>query len=405
MNVRFIAPDPRERARPILDQVLAVGTEQIAIACAFLTDGGVEFLRHHIDRLLLPSSFVVVAWKEPTTLETLNALHDLIPGKLYVHLGMLTPVEQNLGAGLMHSKVFYARGGNRCSLWTGSHNLTASAMQGANREAAVLIEGTKDESVFVDALDHLNQCRAEALLFDPLNPPPSLQPEQTLVIHAECHAVIPPLPCFVHLRPDDTDYDKAMRPPGAVCLYLYEPTSLQLGRTRPSPTAVYSGKITALNFTENHPQHAGIPADWNAANCVIEIKRGIPHLIDSRPHSKTPSQGIFRIEAQENINTVWLTKSPSPKLERVVGRRSVSEIDAEYRQFFTNASISGPSLLHQEFDNLRTTIRMPRKEVGSFEYPDLQTKLGMGANDVLLIDEAIERNDKFSFIYRAKFRT
>jgi hypothetical protein len=234
--------------------VLAAGTEQITIACAFLTGGGVELLKRHVDRLRLPASFVVVAWGLPTTLETLNELYALIPGKVYVHLGLLTPVERGLGPGLMHSKVFFAKAGNQCRLWTGSHNLTASAMQGANREAAVLIEGAFEEPLFADALAHLNQCREEAMQFDPLNPPPPQIPEQTLVIHAECHAALKATPWYVHLRPANTDYDKEMRPPGAVCLYLYKPGSLQVGRSRPTPTAVYSGTLTALNFTENHPQ-------------------------------------------------------------------------------------------------------------------------------------------------------
>lgn len=61
MNVRFIAPDARRRAKPILDALLASGTEQIAIACAFLSPGGVEMLKRHADRLRLLGSFVVVA--------------------------------------------------------------------------------------------------------------------------------------------------------------------------------------------------------------------------------------------------------------------------------------------------------------------------------------------------------
>src|SRR6185436_17212294 len=162
MNVRFIAPDPRRRAKPILDSLLASGTEQIAIACAFLSPGGVELLKRHADLLRLPESFVVIAWEPPTTLATLNALYALIPGKLYVHLGSLTPVERGVGPGLMHSKIFFAKGGTQCRLWTGSHNLTASATQGVNREAAILIEGSIDEEVLADALKHLYQCRTEA---------------------------------------------------------------------------------------------------------------------------------------------------------------------------------------------------------------------------------------------------
>ena len=276
MNVRFIAADPRNRARPVLDTVLAYGTDQLAIACAFLTPGGVETLKRHAARLKLPDSFVVVAWEKPTSLDALNELHAFIPGKLYVHLGSLTPVERRVGPGLMHSKVFFARAGEQCRLWTGSHNLTASAMQGVNCEAAVLVEGTRGEAVFTDVLAHLNQCRVEALLFDPLNPPPPLAPEQTLVIHAECGTALKPHPWFVHLRPDSlADYDKAMRPPAAVWLYLYIPRDASAWNT-PSicrGSLFWHGTLcTALNFTERHPQHRGISADWSAADYVIELK-------------------------------------------------------------------------------------------------------------------------------------
>ena len=141
-----------------------------------------------------------------------------------------------MGPGLMHSKIFFAKAGRECRLWTGSHNLTASATQGVNREAAILIEGTADEQVFADALRHLNQCRAEAILFDPLQPPPLLTSQHTLVIHAECDTGLKIFPWYVHLRPDTTEYDAAMRPPAAVWLYLYEPGSLQIRKRRPPAT-------------------------------------------------------------------------------------------------------------------------------------------------------------------------
>ena len=115
-----------------------------------------------------------------------------------------------------------------------AHLLTAKLMRPLPH---VLIEGTSGETVFADALAHLNHCRAEAILFDPLNPPPPLPYEQTLVIHAECHTDLKPSPWFVHLRPDNTDYDKAMRPPAAVWLYLYEPGALKAGARRPSAAA------------------------------------------------------------------------------------------------------------------------------------------------------------------------
>ncbi len=404
MNVRFIAPNARQRARPILDAVLASGTDQIAIACAFLTPGGVETLKKHSALLRLPESFVVVAWDMPTTLEALNALHAEIPGKVFVHLGSLTPVEKGVGPGLMHSKVFFARAGNQCRLWTGSHNLTASATQGVNCEAAVVVEGTIDEAVFADALAHLNQCRSEAMPFDPLNPPPPLNPEQTLVIHAERHTNLTPPPWFVHLRPENTDYDKAMRPPAAVWLYLYEPGALRPGQPRPPATAAYSGTLTALNFTENHPRHRGISADWRGANYVIEVESGVPRLLEPKAQTTTPSQGVFRVRAPENPETVWLTETPVPKLERVVGVRRISEVDADVRQFFTKQSRDARGLLHQEYRGLKTVVRVPRKEVGNVEKSDLKARLDASALTEILIDEAVDQDDKFAFIYRAKFR-
>lgn len=404
MNVRFIAPNPRNRARPELDVVLASGTDRLVIACAFLTPGGVETLKRHAARLAQAGSFVVVAWDTPTTLDALNDLHSVMPGNLYVHLGSLTPVEKGVGGGLMHSKVFLAKGGGRCQLWTGSHNLTASAMQGVNCEAAVLIEGYEDERVFQDALTHLNQCRAEAMLFDPLNPPPPLNPEQTLVIHAEVHAVLKNPPWFVHLRPNNTDYDKAMRPPAAVWLYLYPSGSLRIGHSRPPAISAYSGTLTALNFTERHPRHRGISADWQGADYVIELRNGIPCLVESNPNTSTPSQGVFRVESQENEQTVWLTESPQPRLERVVGSQRVSEVDPEFQKFFTKQSLAGQRLLHQEYRTVKTVLRTSRKEVGFLEGQELRTRFAAPEQADLIIDEHFDKKDKFAFIYRAKFR-
>ncbi|MGJ5049948.1 hypothetical protein ACQR09_23015 [Bradyrhizobium oligotrophicum] len=405
MNVRFIAPDPRNRAQPELDNLLSFGTDQLAIACAFLTPGGVEALRRHAARLNQPNSFVVVAWDTPTSLEALNELHTFIPGKLYVHLGSLTPVERGVGPGLMHSKVFFASDGRQCKLWTGSHNLTASAIQGVNSEAAVLIDGTIGEAVFTDALAHLNQCRAEAMLFDPLSPPPPLLPEQTLVIHAECHTVLKPHPWFVHLRPDNTDYDKAMRPPAAVWLYLYGRGTLKPGTRRPSALEAYSGTLTALNFTERHPRHRGISADWSAAEYVVEWRDEVPCLIEPTPHTITPSQGIFRVEAREATDTVWLTESPSPTLERVIGEQHLTRIDPKFRRFFTKRSLRDGQLLHQQYRSVKKVIRVPRKEVGFVEPTEMLARLETKENVEIVVDEELKAEDKFAFVYRAKYRT
>ncbi|MCB1089492.1 MAG: hypothetical protein KDM63_20810 [Verrucomicrobiae bacterium] len=405
MNVRFIAPGPRERARPELDVVLAHGRDQIAIACAFLTPGGVEALRRHAAHLKRPDSFVVIGWDQPTSLDALNELHSLMPGNLYVHLGSLTPVEKGLGSGLMHSKVFYAKDGNQCRLWTGSHNLTANAMQGVNCEAAIVVEGDSGEQVFQDALLHLERCRAESIVFDPLNPPPSRKPEQTLVLHAEMHSTVSAPPWFVHLRPNNTDYDGAMKPPAAVWLYLYPPGSLQPGKPRPAATSAYSGTLTALNFTERHPRHRGISADWQAADRVIELRNGVPCLVQSSPNTTTPSQGVFRVEAREDEKTIWLKESPQPKLEREVGEHSVSEVDPEFRRFYTPSSLTVTGLLHQGYRSIKGVIRAERKEIGLMEPDEMRERFIKPDEQIeLIVEEKLDQRDKFAFIYRAKYQ-
>lgn len=404
MKVCFVASDPRERANPILDSVLSAGSEQLAIACAFLTPGGVEVLRRHAGRLRLPSSFVVVSWDPPTSIDALNELHALMPGNLYVHLGAKTPVEQKVGPGLMHSKVFFSRGPNQCQLWTGSHNLTASATQGVNCEAAVLVEGDVGDPVFADALAHLNRCREEAIRFDPQNPPTRRLAGQALVIHAECHAALKSPPWFVHLRAPNTDYDRVMLPPVSVWLYLYDPGTLRAGRPRPEARVAYSGTLTALNFTEKHPKSRGISADWNEADYVIDYERGVFCLGTPASHANTQTQGVFRVQTEEDPKTIWLSKSPAPTLERIASKPRISAIAPAFRKFFTKQSLSREGLVHQAYCNLRSVVLLPRTEVGPVEKPDLPERLPLPPGTELVIDETVKPGDKFVFIYRGRYR-
>jgi hypothetical protein len=404
MRVTFGAADPRQRARPSLDDVLRRGVDQLAIACAFLTAGGAEVLKHHAAQLRLASSFVVVAWEPPTIffVDALKELHALFPGNLYLHLGALTPVERRVGPGLMHSKVFLARHGSECLLWTGSHNLTASAMQGVNCEAAIILEGSFDEQPFQDALRHLEQCRREAIVFDPLNLPPKPSTYDTLVIHAERRVALKAFPWFVHLRPPTVEYDRAMRPPAAVWLYLYPAGTLRPGFPHPRPEAAYSGTLTALNFTEHHPER-GIPAAWQGADFVIGLNDGVFHFTEPKPYPGTPTQAVFRVEAQEDPSTVWLSESPTPKLERLVGETWTSDVDPEFRKFFTRDSLQGKSLVHREYRSMRATVRVLRKEVGAVETEALQERLGAPSDTEVVVEE-LRSDDRLPFIYRAKYR-
>ena len=190
----------------------------------------------------------------------------------------------------------------------------------------------------------MNEVKQEAVVFDPYHVPPMPPEEQTLIIHAECQVALKTPPWFVHLRPATTDYDLVMRPPAKVWLYLYSPNSLRSGYRRSHALAAYSGTLTALNFTEDHVTR-GIPADWTGADFIIEQAQGVFHLIDPKPHTKTPTQSVFRVDAVENPSTMWFKDSPIPKRDRIVGQTWFAEVDPEYRQFFTPRSLRGQQLV------------------------------------------------------------
>lgn len=427
MEVQFIGSDAREKARPLLDEVLEGGVDQVAIACAFLTDGGAAFLKQHVSRLRLPDSFLVVAWHEFNDLKVVEELHTQCPGRIYLHLGVETPEEKKVGPGLMHSKVFFARSGERCWLWTGSHNLTASALQGVNAEAAVVLKGTIDETPFRDALAHLTKCRDEAVLFDPFDLPERPHPDQTLVIHAERHTETKSIPWFVHLRPATTKYDSAMRPPASVWLYLYPPNSLHPGSPRPLADAAYSGTITALNFTESHRKTPGIPADWGAgADYVIEQHGKVFRLTSPGLHRRTETQGVFRILQEEDPKTLWLAESPMPKLKGIIGQERLTEVDPEYQRFFTAPSLREGRLVHREYKELGVVRTLSRRDIGSVDpdkveillqakegsgrEPDVETQIGNPARprrlkvSEVVVEDKESADRSFDFIYRAKFR-
>ncbi len=129
-SVEFFAADPRSKARRKLEQLLNHGVDQVAIACAFCTGAGVQLLEQQIARLKKSNSFVVVAAACPPTTQRSPICiirFRIISMSIGVRFCRTKLTSARL---LMHSKVFYARHGNECWLWTGSNNLTGNATQG-----------------------------------------------------------------------------------------------------------------------------------------------------------------------------------------------------------------------------------------------------------------------------------
>ena len=410
MNATFYSPDPHSGSRRRLEALLHSGTDQVAICCAYCTAAGVEFLKPHAARLRNTDSFVVVSWDKPTDFAALEELHTLIPGHLYVHNGNATPYEHKVGYSKMHSKVFYARANESCELWTGSHNLTASAILGANCEAAVLLEGSAADAPFQDALRHLEACRDEAQLFYPgMTGPDDLVPnrEPTIIIHAEGSASSPPW--HLYLRAKGTQIDNDLTLPAGLRLYLHAPGSLSGGWQSSRPHSAYSGSLTGVNLTPDHPSYSGAEANWPAAQYAVDLDfTGASSVFG--PNSSNPrgvtTQALFSIDDTADLNEIWIRKKPRSKLQRVLGPEVRRSADQDMLRFFTSKSRgAGAELVFQPVQSHEPVYELSGEDIREEDVYRLSEKL----------QTAIQRKEKTRmlskemeesapFVYRANYR-
>jgi hypothetical protein len=422
MDVKFFAGNPREKARPVLDDILSRGTDQLAIAAAFCTGAGAKILQQHSDRLKKGGSFVVVSAGIPTDYEALKKLHGSIGDSLYVHLGALLPYETKNGAALMHSKVFYARRGSECWLWTGSHNLTVNATQGANCEAAVLLHGDEREQPFVDAMQHLEACRNEATPFSHMAPPIIVQRDDVVAIHAEMDVTpTDSLPWHVHLCLETDQYDEMLRPPVKVRLYLYSPGRLQHGWWESEPVRVLKGKLTGLNLTARNPDaaDAGTQAQWRTAEYGITETRGVLAFgLEQRAERTVATQAVISISGDATvrddavvrddgiISEYHFSKPPRIEFQNVLGPRAVRNVDPDVREFFSPRSVEGQNLVHLPIARREQVIKVPAEETRSSDRERLRQQLSQGRDLPLVEETPVEdrRRERHPCILRMKYR-
>ena len=411
MNVEFYAADPRERSRPRLDEILRQGVDQLAIACAFCTAAGVEILMRHVSRLSKPDSFLVVAVAPPTDYAALNNLHQAIPGNLFIHWGMYSPIEVKNGAALMHSKVFYARAGNNCWLWTGSHNLTGNATQGGNCEAAVLLTGSAEEQPFIDAMKHLQACKSEATPYDPdATPPGGGEPADILVIHAETDVVLSdPFPWHIHLCLDSANFDDLMKTGQEVRLFLYSPGALLSGWQSATPLATYSGSLTGINLTEINPRarNTGVPAEWRAANFSITEDRGVLVLGPDRPpDARVMTQAVISIDRSSDFSESLLSEAPKVEPRLISGKISLSSLDSDMRQFFRKGSVDGANLIRRPYTGRRHVISMAADAARESDIDKIKRELAPDRNLTIELEEPTDAKlaKQHPFIIRARYR-
>ena len=411
MDVEFYSNDPRQKSRPMLDDILTKGVDQLAVACAFCTGAGIELLLNHTSRLKNNDSFVVVAAQLPTDYAGLDKLHQKIPGNLFVHWGSLLPVEKKVGAAIMHSKVFYARAGRECWLWTGSHNLTGSATQGSNCEAAVILHGNADEKPFVDAIRHLWACRNEATLYDPAKLPPNgAERAEMIAIHAETDsAPVMQLPWRIHLCLDTSDFDKLLGPPADVRLFLYPTGTLNYGWQNASPIAAYSGSLTGQNLTASNPRasRAGTPAAWDAADFGITESDGVLRVGPDRPlETSVTTQVVLYIDAKSESDEALFSEEPRVELRPIPGATRLSDVDPDMRRFFSGNSLHGSNLVNVPYVGRRLVVRVAEEDARTRDLEKIRAGLGAhGDAEIEYSSPSQARTERrHPFIVRVKYR-
>ena len=429
MKAQFFLPNPTSPARAKLNEILAKGESQIAIACAYFSDAGLEILRPHFDRLRLPESFVVVAWDGVTkeSVDALNTLNAEMPGNLYLNLGLKTPEENLVGRGLMHSKVFFARASDDAWLWTGSHNLTASAFGGVNAEAAVLLSGKVLDDPIKDAVAHLSALKSESWPYEDICAHLiEWVAEPTLVIHAERHVSDFQPFCHIHFLPPTTEYDGRLNLTRRLWLCLYSPGTLRMNHPRPHPEAAYSGHITGVNLTDSHPDYEGIPADYSA-DYIIQQDGDVFKLTDLVHDLDSPTQGVFHIQKTEDPAVDWLKEKPRAGIKPTsIQKSDMGLADQDLQKFFTQDSVKGGHFIRRAYKSLRQSYRMPMREfstayntvaeldfrldnanmqrvVDHIDKDDIRRRLSFPPS-VDIEPKALPRNSMSQFIYVAKYK-
>jgi hypothetical protein len=188
-----------------------------------------------------------------------------------------------------------------------------------------------------------------------------------------------------------------------VWLYIHDPGTLRAGFQPPKAKAAYSGTITAVNYTEHHPRFRGIPAAWRSTDYEIEELRRVFHIVPPAARRDAPTQIVFRVDEEQDPNTIWVSKVPQPRQERVVIDEWTSDLDPGFAKFFTRASVSKKRLVHRPFRELDRSLRLSRQEVAEMSAPELRDRFELQEGTRVDFEEIAE-DERSTFIYRAKYR-
>lgn len=375
-DVRFVHPNGRANVRPDLDAMLRGANRSLRAAVCFFTEPGRVLLSRHVSQLKQADSYFIASVDTPTNLKSLENLHNAAPGHVYIHLGGTTPEEKTVGRSLMHSKVFLAEGNQDCSLWVGSHNLTAMAVGGGNFEAGLMCTAPADSPVMQDAISHLEACRVTAEQFDPRDMERYQEIQRrhreesdwdsersVLVIHAEASQMPTQLPFIVHINVVPIELDRLFRLDRPVRLFLHTSGTLRLRTPVDYRRAtLWTGELTAVVRTERHPKNRGARGEFALANYNIDIPSltCFPTLTPSGQSSVTPrTQVVIRLDQLGKVGAELFSiggRSPVENALASAHALELHEVDGELARYFTPESVDGHTLIYRPVTGVQQNL-------------------------------------------------
>lgn len=317
LNIRFIHPDANHKGREPLAEVLAHGSKKLAFACAFMTDAGYKIITPYLHYINKHGSFGVISIQQPTSYKALKNMFESYPNNTYVHLGTIFQYYETANSsGLMHSKLFLASDGKTTKVFCGSHNLTGSALQGLNMEAATLIEGPSDHLFFKDVEVHLEDCKSKSSK----SLPKREGSESRIIIEIEVDDALNFISKirrgqFIKFLPQGTKDQPKLTPTYKFTILLFKIGTLKPDQPSPLADAYINGTTTALNLGKRNPLQ-GVDASFSDIHYTItESTPGIFEINQGNLGAEDALSAVFKTTLSDAGSYIYLVEKPNSEDE------------------------------------------------------------------------------------------
>ena len=364
MLLKFVCTDQDMQAQYEFSSLLDKSNRGVQMAFAYFSKAGWNLLEKNPSVLVHDNSFLVVSVDWPTDLEVLANIASRYPGKVYLHLGWVTPREKKVGRALMHSKLALGRSTSTWRLWVGSQNMTARAMFSGNMEAALVYEALQLDQPIIDARDHLRRCQKGAELFDldRLEEYKQIQANKAfgvgvigkiLVLYAEEIAPITKFPALIHVRIPNEDFDGLTATGTEAHLIVVPQGSLHIKKPLSTSAKRYTGIVIEDNRTEFHSLQ-GSSSTMPEATHWLEMgptpKLVSPYSVNSRPMTQAAIKIDQHPDSQQPSAADEFIYSITPSRVKAEGatmanRLSCHEISPEVLKFYSSDSTNGTDLI------------------------------------------------------------